>query len=103
MKLIKVILFSFLLSTNAVAESFVTPPTVPMNLHIYNASGHAYVDTVSMACSGYRYSLMTTHVKYDAIFSLLLAAQMGNKKVQLKFEECNTIQQGLISGVYLVE
>lgn len=51
--------------------------------------------------SGTRYTLSTTHLKYETLVSILLAAQMAERKVQLRFDGCTTNGQGQIIGVYL--
>ena len=102
-KLLLALLMSLCFISVSQAQSMLTPAAVPKNLHVYNKAGNTYVDTIATECSGVRYILEPTHAKYNAVFSLLLAAQMGGKKVSLKFSECNNIPQGIIEGVYLVE
>ena len=89
------------MSTAVMAEPSTTAPAVPKNLHIYNANGNAYVDMTPHGCSGSRYSLSPEHAKYDAIISILLAAQLAGNKVVIRYDGCNSIQQGNIIGVYL--
>ncbi|MBW3533000.1 hypothetical protein [Shewanella sp. NKUCC06_TVS] len=81
----------------------VTPAVVPKNLHIYNVQGSTYVDIVAHDCSGSRYHLNPNHPKYDAIFSMLLSAQLAERKVMVKFDDCinGSNPQGEIIGVYL--
>jgi hypothetical protein len=76
---------------------------VPKNLHVYSTSGGTYVDLVAAGCSGERYYLSPNHVKYDAIFAILLAAQTSGKKVQVRVDKCinGSNPQGIIIGVYL--
>ncbi len=80
-----------------------TPQRIPSNLHIYNTNGAAYVDMDAHGCSGYRYYLSPGHPKYDAIVSILLAAQMSGKEVILRFDGCvnGSNPQGNIIGVFL--
>ncbi|KAF7783749.1 hypothetical protein PRUB_a3596 [Pseudoalteromonas rubra] len=96
------IAFTTFLSFSTLAAT--TAPTVPKNLHVYSiTSGATYVDLASSGCSGSRYLLEGNHPKYDAIFSLLLAAQLAEKKVQVIFDKCvnSPNNQGRITGVYL--
>lgn len=81
----------------------VTPAAVPKNLHVYSTTGSTYVDHVSQGCSRSRYYLSPNHVKYDAIFSILLAAQLSERKVKLFFSDCvnGSNPQGNIVGVQL--
>ena len=90
----------FSANTNAAQ---ITPAVVPKNLHVYSLAGNAYVDLVSFECSGTRFLLEYSHRKYDAIFSLLLSAQLAKKKVKLRIDGCNANNQGKIIGAYLVE
>ena len=78
-----------------------TQPSVPKNLHVYNQAGNTYVDMTASGCSNYRYSLDPNHKKYDAIYSGLLAAQMADKKIVIRFDGCNGSGQGNIIGFYL--
>jgi len=94
-----IILFAF--SVGVSADVFNTPKHEPENLHIYNESGHTYVDLVAHGCSGLRYWLTPEHLKYDAIFSILLAAQLSNREVVLRVDGCNGVAQGKIVGVYI--
>lgn len=71
---------------NLAAE--ITQQKVPSNLHIYSAGGAAYVDLVAAGCSGSRYYLSPDHVKFDSIFSILLAAQIAKKEVIVRFDGC---------------
>lgn len=83
------------------ATPVVTSAAVPSNLHFYNTAGNTYVDLLPHGCSGSRYFLDPAHVKYDTIVSILIAAQLANKKVVLRYDGCNSIPQGRIIGVYL--
>lgn len=90
-----------LVSSNLYAAGTNTPAEVPRNFHIYSESGSTYVDLIASGCSGYRYYLPSNHVKYNTIVSVILAAQMSNRNVQIKFDGCNSNNQGRITGVYL--
>lgn len=80
-----------------------TPAAVPKNLHVYTFSGSSYVDLVAHGCSGYRYYLSPDHKKYDTIVGILMAAQIANRKVVVRFSDCinGSNPQGEIVGVYL--
>jgi hypothetical protein len=92
------------LSVNVFAALVNTPSgAIPKNLHVYNNNGDTYVDHVQGDCSGTRYYINPNHTKYDAIISILLAAQMGNKKVVLRYDSIVGCSQGQIVGVYLQE
>jgi hypothetical protein len=92
-----------MISGLAVAAPANTPEAVPKNLHIYDVIGNAYVDLPSHGCAGGRYKLSPSHAKYDAIFSVLMAAQIAERKVIVRFDSCSThaSPQGYIIGVYL--
>jgi len=94
-------ILSFVFSNSTLATT--TSEVVPKNLHIYSASGSTYVDLTPAGCSRSRYYLDPKHVKYDAIFAILLAAQTAGKKVQVRFDKCvnGSNPQGNIVGVYL--
>lgn len=77
-----------------------TPAEIPANLHVYSGST-IYVDLVAHDCSGRRYYIKNDHVRYDSIVSILLAAQLSQRKVQLRISGCNAKNQGEIIGVYL--
>ncbi|SMF33880.1 hypothetical protein SAMN02745866_02142 [Alteromonadaceae bacterium Bs31] len=97
-------LLFFLLAVSIVAKAdpAVTASAVPENLHIYSEAGNAYVDHMKGYCGSSRFVLYADHPKFDAIFSLLLAAQMSQKEVILRFDECmNRETQGKLVGVYL--
>lgn len=98
---ITVALLTLVFSMHLLAEAENTPPAIPRNLHIYNSSGYSYVDLVSSGCSSIRYVISPLHVKYDAIMSILLAAQVANREVVIRFDGCNTLNQGQLVGVYL--
>ena len=103
---LKILLASFLLQfgTNAFAVPDVTTAAVPKNLHVYDSTGKTYVDHVQGVCTTVRYHISPSHVKYDAIVSILLSAQMSNKKVVIRYNGCvNSGSQGELIGVYLVE
>lgn len=95
----------FILSFGALkAAPINTVSAVPRNLHVYNTAGSTYVDHVKDSCSSHRYYISPSHVKYDAIVSILLSAQIAKKKVQLRYDGCvNNDAQGNVVGVYLSE
>lgn len=94
----------FILSMNKLhAAPVVTPAAVPSMLHVYDAHGNTYVDLVAHGCSGKRYRLNPSHVKYDAVVSVLLSAQVAKKKVVIRYDGCNGVPQGNVIGVYLVD
>ena len=95
--LVSVLLFS----VYAEASPVYTPATVPKNLHVYDSAGNTYVDLVAYDCSGGRYHISPAHPKYNIIVSIMMAAQMANKKVVARFDGCNTVPQGKVIGVYL--
>ena len=97
----KYFLLLLIFSVQVMAEPSVTTSAVPKNLHVYNSNGSTYVDLVPHGCSGTRYYLSPAHAKYDAIVSILLAAQLAGKKVVIRYDGCNSIPQGNIIGVYL--
>ena len=86
----------------AKAELFETAAAVPNNLHVYDVSGNTYVDLIPYGCSDFRYYLWPDHPKYDAIISILMAAQIANKKVVFRVDGCNNQRQGNLVGVYLL-
>lgn len=92
-----------LLTTTVMADPLKTDGAIPANLHIYNEAGNTYVDHLAGYCSSRRFILNPNHLKYDELFSLLLAAQMAKKEVRLRFDGCNSIGQGKIVGVYLAD
>ncbi len=83
------------------AEPDLTASAIPTNLHIFNTSGHAYVDMPEKGCSNTRYILYTSHPRFSEIYSMILAAQMANKKIEIRFDGCNDNGQGEIIGAYL--
>jgi len=83
------------------ASTFHTEWKVPRNIHVFSTSGTVYVDMHNAGCSGSRYALPKSHPAYDTIVSFLLAAQMANKKVQLRLDGCIGNGQGKIIGVYV--
>ena len=90
----------FLVATSHAAVE-ITPAEVPNNLQIYNEGGNAYVDMTAYACSDGRYQIPASHLKYEAIFSLILAAQISGTSIRLRFDGCNANNQGIVVGVYL--
>lgn len=92
---------TFFMAATSHAAVVVTTPDVPKNLNIYNEGGNAYVDITAHGCSDGRYQIPASHVKFDAIFSLILAAQISGKPIRLRFDGCNANNQGIVIGVYL--
>jgi hypothetical protein len=103
MKILKSLLLGLcLLSFNmAFSSTENTEELIPNNFHIYSLNGNTYVDHLATGCSGKRYYLPTNHQRYETIVAVLLAAQMGQRNVQLRFDGCNSNNQGKIVGVYL--
>ena len=91
------------ISFNATSAIEHVAMVVPKNLHVYDFSGNTFVDLKAHGCSGFRYHLSPNHPKYDAIFSVLLAAQLAKKTVSVRFDGCvnGSNAQGEIIGVYL--
>ena len=102
-KLLFIVVTAFLtmLGSNTQAAAENTPAAVPKNLHVWNTAGDTYVDLVSSGCSYSRYRLSPSHAKYDTIVSILMAAQISGHKVVIRFDGCNSVNQGTIVGVYL--
>ncbi|QTL34168.1 hypothetical protein [Pseudoalteromonas viridis] len=101
MKKALIALATFLSFSTLAAE---TKPAVPKNLHIYGiTSGSAYVQMPAEEC-GSLYKLEGSHPKYDAIFSLLLAAKLSDKKVIVIYDKCvnHPNKQGRIIGAKLL-
>ena len=92
---------TFFLTTSSFAAVEITPEAVPENLHIYSESGRTFVRLVAHGCSGTTYNIPEDHVQYDAIFSLILSAQISGKPIRLRFDGCNPNNQGIVVGVYL--
>ncbi|WP_104026172.1 hypothetical protein [Vibrio jasicida] len=92
-----------LISAKALADIEVVSKVVPRNLHVYDFTGNTFVDLKAQGCSGSRYHLSPNHPKYDAIFSVLLAAQLAEKTVSVRYDGCvnGSNAQGSIIGVYL--
>ena len=104
MKANRLLLILLLTPFMAIAEIRNTEPSVPSELHIYNTNGDTYVDHLLDACGSRRYHLSPNHNKYDAIFSVLLAAQVSDMPIIIRYDGCvNNNQQGEIIGVYLSE
>ena len=102
MKNVLLFLSAMVVSFAAKAELFETAAAVPNNLHVYDKSGNTYVDLIPYGCSDFRYYLWPGHPKYDTIISILMAAQVANKKVVFRVDGCNEIRQGNLVGVYLL-
>lgn len=90
-------------SSNAISSIDYVANVVPRNLHVYDFSGNTFVDLKASGCSGSRYHLSPNHPKYDAIFSILLAAQLAKSTVSVRFNGCinGSNAQGEIIGVFL--
>jgi hypothetical protein len=89
------------ISVGASAVDVFTPNAIPKKLHIYSSSGDAFVDMPTVGCAGGRYILSVNHVKFDAIFSLLLTAQTTGTEISLRINGCNSQNQGNIVGAFL--
>ena len=99
MKRYLVALFTLSIFVNAMDY---TNAMVPENLHVYNTAGAIYVDMHVDACTGKRYYLSSNNKNYESIYSMLLAAQISQRKVVLRYDGCtNRGSQGKIVGVYL--
>ena len=100
-RLINVLVLSvFFVGISAFADIYHTPYAVPSNLHVYDNHGNTFVDLIGHECSAYRYYIAPDHPKYDTIISILLAAQISQKPVSLRFDGCNSGAQGMVIGVY---
>ncbi|MCG7550146.1 hypothetical protein [Pseudoalteromonas sp. Of7M-16] len=104
----KKLLLSLILVSGFSYADMNTPGTtsysVPTNLHIFNSKGDTFVNLPAIGCSTSVYYLSPSHTKYDAIFSILLAAQTAKKKVKVRFDKCvnsKTNPFGNITGIYL--
>ena len=105
MKQVLTFLVALCLCINVYSEPAVTPAGVPIELHIYDSiNGNAYVNLIPHGCSGGKYILQSTHPQFNAIFSMLMAAQMAKHEVAIRFDGCTTHNspQGFIVGVYLM-
>ena len=101
---INILFLLLLIPSISFAQIKVTEPSVPESLHIYDTAGNTYVDHLLGDCTSRRYHLSPNHIKYDAIFSVLLAAQTAQKQVRIRYDGCtNSGSQGNIIGVYLVD
>ena len=94
---------SLLYFSAAQAAPETTAKSVPSYLHVYSSTGGVYVDMPPVGCSGARYVLSPSHPLFKEIFSILLASQMAKKQVTVRFDGCNSSNQGQIIGVYLEE
>ncbi len=82
-----------------------TLPNNPKKLHILDRTGAAYVHMPARGCAkdGF-YQLDPEHPKYDAIFNMLLEAQLAKRHVIVRFEGCGKLKKksyGRIIGVIL--
>lgn len=100
MRKILVSITLLLISAKAIADIEFVSKVVPRNLHVYDFTGNTFVDLKAHGCSGSRYHLSPNH---DAIFSVLLAAQLAEKTVSVRYDGCvnGSNAQGSIIGVYL--
>ena len=98
-KVATILIFVFV--TPVFAAPANTPGAVPKNLHVYDVGGNTYVDHIPAGCAVSRYILSPGHFKYDTIISILMAAQIANKEVVLRYDGCDGNSMGKIVGVYL--
>ncbi|AUV86419.1 hypothetical protein [Vibrio campbellii] len=103
MRKLSLILSLAFISFSATSAPEYVSKVVPRNLHVWDNSGSTFVDLKANGCSGSRYYLSPNHPKYDAIFSVLLAAQLASKTVTIRFDGCinGSNPQGEIIGVFL--
>ncbi|MES1192624.1 MAG: hypothetical protein ABUS47_16305 [Steroidobacter sp.] len=103
MKLSKIITLILLLAISnvALATATNTPAAVPANLHVYDSAGNSYVDLVASGCSGARYYIDPNFAAYKTIMSILLTAEVTQRQVVIRFDGCNSNNQGFVVGVYL--
>ena len=92
---------TLILSTLTYATPEITPEAIPEDLHIYSGSGDAFVRLTAHECSGVKYIIPNNHAEFNAIFSLIMAAQLSAKPIKLRFDGCNANNQGIVVGVYL--
>lgn len=81
-------------------------PEIPRYLDIADDYGRTYVVMGNSDCgsqSSTKYLLHPDHKKYNAIFSLLLAAQMSGSQVSLRYECTGSTAQANIVGVSLIK
>lgn len=102
-KLSKSLLLALLLafSNMSLAAPLNTPAVIPRNLHVYDSAGDSYVDLASYDCSAYRYYINPNIPAYKTIMSILLTAEVTQRPVVIKFDGCNSSNQGIVVGVYL--
>ncbi|HIF6190229.1 TPA: hypothetical protein ACX3IO_005246 [Vibrio parahaemolyticus] len=103
MRKLSLLLSLAFISFNATSAIDFVSSVVPKKLHVWDFSGNTFVDLKASGCSGSRYHLSPNHPKYDAIFSVLLAAQLAQKTVTVRFDGCvnGSNPQGEIIGVFL--
>ncbi|MES1192621.1 MAG: hypothetical protein ABUS47_16290 [Steroidobacter sp.] len=103
MKYIKAAALGILLLINVAAHA--TPENTlaatPHNFHVYDQAGDTYVDLVSSGCSAYKYYIDPNLPAYKTIVSILLTAEVVQREVVIKFDGCNSSNQGQVVGVYL--
>ena len=96
--------FGLLSSISASALS--AGPAIPKYLDIADDYGRTYVVMGNSECgaqSSTKYLLHPDHKKYNAIFSLLLAAQMSGSQVSLRYECSGNTAQANVIGVSLIK
>lgn len=96
-----IILLLIFFSLRVFSNVDIADATVPSNFHVFNESGNAYVVLKEKGCSGATYYIPANHPKYDTIVSVIIAAQLSNRKVVARFDGCNSNSQGRLVGVYL--
>ena len=103
MRLFILVVSMLVISTSALAIE-TTDPAVPGVVYIYSKSGAAYVALPAKGCSDRGvYQLEPNHPKYDAIFSLLMAAKISDREVRVRFDDClhGSNPRGRIIGAFL--
>ena len=103
----KFLILSFLLfgSVNSMSETVlhVKGPVIPTSLSVVDDAGNTYINMGTSECGESVYRLHPDHKKYNAIFSILLAAQMGGAQVSIKYYCPVGVSIGTISAVYLIK
>lgn len=94
-----VFLIASCVSSFTFAQS-ITPWGVPQDLQLYSSSS-TYVTVVPAGCSGGQYRLSTSLSNYDAVLSVILAAQLADRRIRVRYSGCTSNGQGEIIGVYL--
>ena len=94
-----IVVLAMVFSVKALSAN--TGSAVPSNLHVYSAGGTTYVDHSAHGCANGRYYIPQGHPQFQTIVSILLTAQVAKKEVVIRYDECNTNNQGIVIGVYL--